>query len=516
MTEADPTSAPASATTDAELAGVGDAERRLHPMSWLFVLLAQLKQFIVPLVALLVFGRGSSNGYGDSAWWPLIGLGVLALVSLWRYFTYRYRVGEDALVIRSGLLERSLRVIPFARIHNVALQQSLLHRFFGVAEVRLESAGGTKPEAEMRVLKLEDALALETLVRNRGRSASTATAQQPTTIASTTLLALSTGEVLRLGLVSNRGLILLAAAFGGIFQLNNELVPRMFEQWAQPLFGWAGEHQFGVAGYALGALSLVLLVVLILRLLSTALALLQYYGFRLSEQDLRLTVERGLLGRWRTSASRRRIQAGTLHESLMHRWLGRQSLKVDTAVADQQNQSRALRDIAPIATPGQCAELIGNLLSRGHWALLDWQPVPTTSWVRRWWPSVPLTLLVAAALGWEFGSWGLVALAWLPWAAFRARRRAAWAAWTLDEEFVAVREGWLDRRWRFAEIDKLQALRLTRNPLDHYCGTASVWLDTAGAGATSLPLRIRFVPEDRARAIYQQLSQELARRRLRW
>ena len=143
-----------------------DAERRLHPMSWLFVLLQQLKQFVVPLVALLFFGRGDRNEL-----WPLIGVGVLVVVSVWRYFTYRFGVVGDALVVRSGLLERSLRVIPFARIHNVALQQSVLHRVFGVAEVRLESAGGQKPEAEMRVLKLADALALEALVRRRGAAA---------------------------------------------------------------------------------------------------------------------------------------------------------------------------------------------------------------------------------------------------------------------------------------------------------------------------------------------------------
>ena len=33
------------------------AERRLHPLSWLFVLLAQLRQFIVPLLALLFYGQ---------------------------------------------------------------------------------------------------------------------------------------------------------------------------------------------------------------------------------------------------------------------------------------------------------------------------------------------------------------------------------------------------------------------------------------------------------------------------
>ncbi len=166
MTEPREQTAPDSvASVSAANVTAADAERRLHPMSWLFVLLQQIKQFVVPLIAAFFFG-GDRNEL-----WPMIGVGVLALVSVWRYFTYRYGVVGDALVVRSGLLERSLRVIPFARIHNVALQQSVLHRVFGVAEVRLESAGGQKPEAEMRVLKLSDALALEALVRRRGAQA---------------------------------------------------------------------------------------------------------------------------------------------------------------------------------------------------------------------------------------------------------------------------------------------------------------------------------------------------------
>src|SRR4249919_3710944 len=164
-------------------------ERRLHPWSWLFVLLQQLKQFILPLLALLVFGQGDRNEL-----WPMIGVGVLALVSVWRYFTYRYHIDADRLVIRSGVLHRSLRVIPFARIHNVAVHESLLHRMFGVAEVRLESAGGQKPEAQMRVLTLVDALALEAMVRRSADTVMTAVEEQTD---GDTLLQLPPMEVLR-------------------------------------------------------------------------------------------------------------------------------------------------------------------------------------------------------------------------------------------------------------------------------------------------------------------------------
>ncbi|MFC0676611.1 PH domain-containing protein [Lysobacter korlensis] len=489
------------------IAGAPAAEHRLHPMSWLFVLLQQLKQFIAPLIALLVFGQGDRNEL-----WPLIGVGVLALTSLWQYFTYRYGVADDSLVVRSGLLERSLRVIPFSRIHNVALQQSMLHRVFGVAEVRLESAGGRKPEAQMRVLRLDDALALESLIRRRGITTADVAAGAE---AAPPLLSLPTAEVVRLGLVSNRGLIVVGAAVAGVSQMTPRALPNLFEQWGERAFGWAMQGEASLSTYALGAASLFVLAVLALRLLSIVLALLQYSGFRLSEHGRRLTVEHGLLARWRTSASRRRIQAFTLREGVMHRMLGRRSLEVDTAVAEDQQQQRALRELAPIATPEACGALITHLLPHSDWHALDWQSLPPHAW-RLWMPDALLTVLASAVLGWYLGSWGALVLAWLPVSWFAARARAQRAGYAVNPAIVAVREGWWSRYWRFAEIDKLQSLQLTRSPLDRRCGTATLWLDTAGAGAFAPPLRIRFMPETQARALHASLAQMLAKRPLRW
>jgi putative membrane protein len=494
------------------------AERRLHPLSWLFVLIQQLKQFIVPLLALLLFGR--SGGQDEGQWWTLVGVGVLALGSIWQYLTYRYRIEADSLVVRSGVLHRSLRQIPFARIHNVALHQSLLHRMFGVAEVRLESAGGRKPEAQMRVLRLSDALALETLVRRRGGAAA-ATGQADAAAGvdagtGTTLLQLPPAEVLRLGLVSNRGLIVIGGGFAALSQFNARLLSNLFEGWGRALFGWAGQQHFGIEQFALAGASLLLAFLLLLRLFSIALALLQYFGFRLDEHGRRLTVERGLLTRLRTSTSRRRIQAWTLREGLVHRWLGRRSLQIDTAVAEDHGQQRALRELAPIAAPGACDALVRHLLPRATWPLPHWQPLHPRAWLRLCLPGALLAALASVALGWRFGAGGLLALLWLPWAAFVARQHARRAGYACDGMLVAWREGWWSRHWRFAELDKLQALQLTQSPLDRGMGMATLWLDTAGAGALSPPLRLRYLPEGRARALHAQLGHDIARRKLRW
>lgn len=493
-------------------------ERRLHPLSWLFVLVQQLKQFLLPLLVLLVFGRGDRNEL-----WGLIAVGVLALVSVWQYFTYRYRIEADSLIVRSGLFERSLRQIPFARIHNVALHQTLLHRLFGVAEVRLESAGGRKPEAEMRVLTLADASALEALVRRHAREVAAADPLAADAGAADAregedpreLLHLPVPEVIRLGMISNRGMLVVGAAFATISQVNPDLLGEPVERFARALVAWLDLHQLGPVQYLLAAACFVVAMVAVLQLLSVALALLQYTGFRLTETGPRLTIERGLFTRIRTSASRRRIQAWTLREGVLHRAFGRRALLVDTAAA-QQSEQRAFREVAPLATPERADTLVRHLLDDAAWPPQHWHRLHRHAWWRLALPGIAVGLLLTAVLGFHFGAWGLLGLLWLPWSLLAARRNAARAGYALQGELVAVREGWWSRHWRFAELDKLQVLRLRRGPLDRRMGMATLWLDTAGAGSFAPPLRIRFMDVEAARNLHARLAAEIARRPLRW
>ncbi len=258
-------SLPDDGTLHGSPATADDAQLRLHPGSWLFVLLQQARQFFIPLVALVVFGQ---RGDRDDHYGLLISLaviGVLVAVSVMQYMTYRYRLGADAIHIRSGLLERSWRDIPYARVHNVVLHQSVLHRMFGVAEVRLESAGGARSEAQMRVLRLDRALALEQRVRHGAHAPSVAATEMAHSAAAPPqrLLSLSTVEVIRLGLISNRGMVVVAAAFGVLYQAFpqravNQFIANNGEQayrYAWPAPGTGGDRGGGLvagAGAAAG------------------------------------------------------------------------------------------------------------------------------------------------------------------------------------------------------------------------------------------------------------------------
>lgn len=505
-------------------------DRRLHPMSWLFVLLMTLRQFAVPLVVVLVMGRrGSDSGPP----WEIIGaVGALVLAAnaLLQYFTYRFRIERDGLRIRSGLLQRTFRDVPFRRIHNVTLHRNVLHRFFGVAEVRLESAGGVKPEAEMRVLRLADAQALEALVRQTHARHSGATdavsndapgapAHLGPLATGDTLLKLPTSELVRLGLISNRGMIVVGAAVGLMMQSGGEMLVDFSgaaTEWLMQRAGFSEIEAMGTMALVVGGGVLLAVIVVLLRLLSIALSMLQFHGFTLSELDGRIQVEAGLLTRVRGNTPLRRIQAFSLNETLLHRWFRRRSLRVDTAVIEIENKPRSLRDLVPVSPPATIDALLVKLFPQLGWPTLSWHPLHPRAWRRMLLPSLWLLLVLTAAAWWHFGANALWALALVPLLVWRARGLARRAAYAVDAHTVAVRHGWLNRRWRFAEIAKLQAVELRQSPFDRRHRMATLWFDTAGANPMEPSLAARYLPEAEARRLAGEIGARIAANRLHW
>ena len=128
------------------------------------------------------------------------------------------------------MIFRNVRYIEYARIENIDTERGLLHRALGVAEVRVQTSTGGKPEALISVLDLAAVQDMRTRIFSDAKPAekSVAAADEET------LLHLSIGELVRHGLIDNRGMILVAAAFGvlyemGVFTLNKELFERVLE-----------------------------------------------------------------------------------------------------------------------------------------------------------------------------------------------------------------------------------------------------------------------------------------------
>lgn len=506
-----------------------DHDRRLHPLSWLFVLLASLRQFALPLVAFIVFGQ---RGEDDELWFQAIGLAAAALLTLAavaRYYTYRFRIERGVLVVRSGLLNRTLRQIPLTRIQNVARKQSLLHRLLGVAEVRLESAvGGGTPEAQMQVLSLADAAALEAVVEAAGSAqaqrstAAPDTAQQrsepqPAHAAGETLLQLDTSELIKLGLTSNRGLVLGAIGFGAFAQFGGEGFGRTMANTAEAGVEFAGRLGLGFVHWLLLGMFLLLAFLALARAVAVLMVVVQLHGFRLSEAAGSLSVEQGLLTRLRTRAPRAKIQRWTVHDSLLHRLFKRRSVRVETAALQAVNEQQSLTEVIPIAPPAQIDALIQRWLPEVEWGQWRWQPLHPRAWRRLLFPSLLLIAGLTTLALLRFGPWAmLVPACVLPLAVLRARLLARHCGWVLTDHVLAWRSGWLDRSVSFAEVHRLQGLRLSQSPFDRRHRMATLYADTAGSSPFTHQLELRYLPEAEARALFAELSRRIAGRKLQW
>ena len=197
---------------------------RLHRSSWLFALTGSVRQLILPLIALLVFGRRDDDGWFGTPFVLAI-VGAMLIRALWHQWTFRYGFGARGLVIREGLIFRNVRQIEYQRIENIDTERGPLHRLLNVAEVRVQTSTGGKPEALISVLDLG---AVQEM-RQRVFADTRPTAEAAQAPEEPPLLHLPPMELVRYGLIDNRGMILVAAGAGllqqaGFFRVNREVI----------------------------------------------------------------------------------------------------------------------------------------------------------------------------------------------------------------------------------------------------------------------------------------------------
>ena len=464
---------------------------RLHPWSWVFHAIRALREVALPALVFMVVGRKDAFG-------PLV-VGAVAAIMLiaWgilRSRTFRYELLERELLVREGFFVRETRHVPFARVQAVNERQGPLHRLLGVTELVLESGAAGKPEAVMRVLGVAEAARIAGMLR----SASTADHATPDVVASPAaaatqeLLRIPTDELILHGIISNRGFVVIALAFGIISQNSEllELLPIDFKQ----LMKDSTDTAAGIdAGAILGVLLVLLLgFVVLVRLLSIAFALFTLHDFTLRRAGDRLRMNRGLLSRVDVSGRVSGFQRIVLEQSLLHRAFRRCVVKVDLAGASLLGTPEAadsrLDTLAPIATPARARSLLQELVPGLDLEALPWQPLHRSAAVRRWqrtmWWLLPTLALVVAAAGLIPGPPAaalpaalVAATLGLGLSVMHAWQWARWSAFAASDGVIAFRSGAWARQWTLVFDDRAQSTALRRSPRDRREGTASLAVD---------------------------------------
>ncbi len=427
---------------------------RLHPLTPLL----RGGRFVLVLLAVV----GQQGLRQASATAALAGLAVAVPVALlagfvsWRRTAYRLTPTE--LQVDSGVLQRRSRRVPLARLQSVDVVRPLAARVLGLAELRLEVAGGGRTEAPLAYLSEQDAhhlrrRLLALAARTPGAQVDDADgggddAPEPD---ETVLVRVPTGALIGSVLLGAPALVALTLLVVGVVVL---LV-------------------------APSAASGTVLAGLPLLLGTGSLAVrrvLAEYGFTLAEAPDGLRLRHGLVDTRAQTIPLDRVQQVRVVEPVLWRRQGWVRVEVDVAGygATRGDEQAATSALLPVAPRPYALALVDRVLGAAL-PPVD-QPVPRRA---RW--RAPLS----------------------------GRRLAV----GLDDTHLVARSGILTTTYDAVPLRKVQSLRRSQGPWQRRLGLASVHADTAGRRLPGAVARHR--DADAAEALLAELTARARRARAR-
>lgn len=544
---------------------------RLHPSSPIFGIARHARALIVPALIVLVASRG---GWASWEAWAAILILPLAIYEFVRYATTRYRVDGDRIEVVQGLVFRSERKIPLRRIQNLDLVQNVFHRMLGVAEVQVSTAGSAEPEAVFKVLSLDAVARLrqQVLPGSSGDAASSTgvggggvgadeaivgagdplepLSGSPSTVGSfpepgdapgaaassrnEVMLRIPTSELILLGLLSDRGMALVAVGFGVAWEtgvLNRIGFSSLYHQYGAGLAGWT---------LVFAAAALLVSAFLVLRVLSALWMVLRFHDFTLERDGTDLRIRCGLLTRITATIPARRIQLVSVRQTPLQRALGRLSIRVETAGGVTGNDHagdaallgrRWFVPILPSAELSRILDVVRPALGV-EFGAAPWQPATPAARrriMRRSMIASSLVALAALAVAGGLSMGGLftggtlvvIAIATLgvlvvPWSLWLAAREARFLAHALTDDGVLFRSGAWTRQRSATFVDKIQVVALVESPFDRRHAMATLAVDTAGVGPAEHAIQVPFLPRAEAEEMLATLATRADAAAFRW
>lgn len=404
--------------SDVEGPGADRLGRRTHPLTGV------VQGALWAGAAVLGIGTSFMNGdgWGRLPWWVGVlaalvgGLAVGQALGFLSWWFTRYVIDDTELRIDRGVLTKTSRRIPFERIQSVDIAQPLLARLVGLAELRIDMAGGDESRSTLRLLAIDDARATRRLLLElaHGRSASGPTEDgsstdldEETLIAHVAPARVVLGALLSVDLLAAVGALgLLVLASVGVSE------PLVLFGGVVPVLSWAAR----IVGKRVVA----------------------QWDFSLHRTPRGLRIERGMFSRTSQTIPFARVQGVAVEEPVVWRRFGWQRLEVDVAgyaAHTSDDVTATSSTLLPIADTSLTASVVRELTEAG----LD---VPRTR--------VPRRSLWFAPVGWRY-------------------------RWIGADETVAVAStGWMNRRTSVVPHAKAQSVLLRQGPLQRRLGLATV------------------------------------------
>ncbi len=278
------------------------------------IFLILLKSFRVilgqawPIFIALIFNPTKSK----DTYFALAIIGITAasaIRSIILYFKFYYYVKDDELIIEKGIFQKTKLNVPFDRIQTINFKENILHQFFNVVSLEIDTAGSKGNEFSITALKKDKAIAIrEFLLAQKKSSTPTSFSEEEMEeeieIPEEELLHLSPMDLVKIG-VSQNHLRTAAIVFAFMFTSMDYI---------ETLTGWKLENGIdNLLGsnsntLLIGLITIVPTFIIIAFLISLVRTVIRYYNLRFIKTSMGFKVIAGLFTRNEQSASMQKIQ----------------------------------------------------------------------------------------------------------------------------------------------------------------------------------------------------------------
>ena len=489
-----------AAPVDAEPLATGEGERT-HPLGLLIAFINGLPQMIFPIVAVL-FGTARSDK--GALYTPYIIAAVLLVSLLFRWIgwmRFRFHLDEDDIRIEQGLLNRTVRSIPYDRIQDVSIEQKLLAQMFNLGEVKFETGGGEGEDAKLSYVSMERAQALRATIRARKADA-TESVEANTTIlarAKPPLFVMDNNRLVTLGIYSFS--LVIFAVLGGLAQQFDFLLP--FNLWDfKKWIGIAEESGVNIdtistSGSIIGAVFALFGLIVLGFATGIVRTVLREYGFRLDRTERGFRRRRGLLTKTDVMMPVNRVQAANIVTGPIRKRRGWYALKFVSLAQDSKEESDYMA--APLAKLDEIWQITAEAQIMPPSADAAFQRGNIRWWLVHLVIVIPMILaaMVAVVIFAEasftrsllllFVPLGLLLLGTLQWRKFR---------YAEDSLQLYVRRGWWRQRLTILPQVCVQNMEIVQGPLAKLSGLVTLHFGIAGG-----TLELIAIPRDSAEAI---------------
>jgi putative membrane protein len=426
--------------------------RRLHPISAVTLLLKQLKELLLPFIAILLFG-GSGKGI---VWKILIAAGTILYLLIygvlsWLRFTYRIEDGE--LRIESGIFIRKKRYIPFERIQSIDVSEGILQRPFGLVKLTIETAGSStskEAEAVLSAITKEEAKAIQDCfftVKNNGKNETVEVKLHQDII-----YTLSPKHLVLLASTSGGAGVVISAVIAFVFQFN-EYIPY------KAVYSELRE-------FIANGLVFVSLIVFLIFLLAWIIALIgtmfKYANFTVRKSENDLVISQGLLEKRQITIPLNRIQGIRISENLLRQPLGYATVLIVSAGGSSAKESSSKVHVLPIIKKTQIKELLSPILADFHFNS-EIVTIPKRA-LKRYLLKllIPTIILILPAIIF-FRPWGYFSFILLPVTVSWAFLRFKDAGWNINDSQLTLSFRGIIKHTVLIKKNKIQSLWIGRS-----------------------------------------------------